>query len=98
MIKHSLEFYIVLLHSSSIPECMKWTLPSLNLDMSIAVNGFQSKLKNRMANSEDPDEMAGTAVNRGFSLNSKTEWQMCTLSVGLALSKLILPPVYLVIS
>ena len=60
--------------------------------------GFQSKLKNRMANSEDPDEMAGTAVNRGFSLNSKTEWQMCTLSVGLALSKLILPPVYLVIS
>ena len=39
------------------PECLKWTLPSLNLDYIVA-NKFQSIINNRMANSEDPDEMA----------------------------------------
>ena len=34
-----------------IPEFLKWTLPSLNLDISTAAkNGFHSKFKNRMAN------------------------------------------------
>ena len=42
------------------PQFLKWTLPSLNLDMStVAKKGFHSKIKkNRVANSVDPDEMA----------------------------------------
>ena len=42
-----------------IPEFLKWTVPSLNLDMPTDANrGFQCKIKNKMANSVDPDETA----------------------------------------
>ena len=40
------------------PEFLKWTLPSLNLDMSIVANGVSVQNKNRMGNIVDPDEMA----------------------------------------
>ena len=35
---------------------MKWTFPSLNLDMSIITNMDVSQNQNRMANSVDPGE------------------------------------------
>ena len=40
-----------------IPEFLKWTLLSLNLDMSTDAKwGFSRKSKNRRANSKDPDD------------------------------------------
>ena len=39
-----------------IPEFLEWTVLSLNFDMS--TDACQSKIKNIMANSVDPDEMA----------------------------------------
>ena len=42
-----------------IPEFLKWTLLSLNLDISTdAKRGLSQKQKNRMANSVDADDMA----------------------------------------
>ena len=50
---------IILMINPFIPEFLKWTLPSLNLDMSTASNrGFSVKIENRLANHVDPDEMA----------------------------------------
>ena len=41
------------------PEFLKWTLPSLNFDLSTDANrGFCLKSKGGMANSVDPDERA----------------------------------------
>ena len=37
---------------------MKWTILSLNLDISVIVNLDVSKNQNRIENSEDPDETA----------------------------------------
>ena len=37
---------------------MKWTFPALNLVMSILQIGMSVKIRNRMANSVDPDETA----------------------------------------
>ena len=38
---------------------MKWTFPSLNLDIPIVANrGMSVKNQNKMANSADPDETA----------------------------------------
>ena len=39
-------------------EFMKWTFPSLKLDMSIVANKGVSKKHNRMADNVDPDKMA----------------------------------------
>ena len=44
---------IVLVINPFTPEVLKWTLPSLNLDIIVANRGY-----NRMANSVDPDKMA----------------------------------------
>ena len=42
-----------------IPEFLEWTPPFLNLDLTTNANTeFQSKIKNRMADSVDPDEIA----------------------------------------
>ena len=37
------------------PVFLKWNLPILNSDTSIIANGVFDKIKNRMANSVDPD-------------------------------------------
>ena len=39
-----------------IPEFLKWTLPFLNLVKSTDENKGQLKIKNRMANSVDPEQ------------------------------------------
>ena len=41
-----------------IPEFLQWTLPCVNLDISILANRDMSKISNRMTNSVDPDETA----------------------------------------
>ena len=40
-----------------------WTLPFLNFDLSTDAEGFQSKIKNKTANSVDPDEMAHSEMS-----------------------------------
>ena len=45
-----------------IPMLLIWTLPFLNLDLSTDAEGFQSKIKNKTANSVDPDEMAHSEI------------------------------------
>ena len=50
---------IIALGINPFSELLKWTLPSLNLDMSTVSNRcFNVNIKNRMANSVDPDETA----------------------------------------
>ena len=45
--------------NSFIPEFLKWTLPSLNLELSTDVNvGFSVKSKIKKPNNVDPDETA----------------------------------------
>ena len=45
--------------NSFIPVYLKWTRPSLNLDMSTDISsGFQSKIQTRIAHNVDPDETA----------------------------------------
>ena len=41
-----------------IPKLLIWTILSLDLDWSIVANKDMSEIKNRMTNSEDPDETA----------------------------------------
>ena len=48
----------VLVFNPFNPEFLMWCRPSLNLDMSNTENKSQSDVKNRLANSVDPDETA----------------------------------------
>ena len=49
----------ILTHNPFSRDFLKWTLPSLNLDMSTNTNRrFRLKSKNTIANSIDPDEKA----------------------------------------
>ena len=53
------EYFQTTCISPFIPEFLKLTLPSLNLDMSFAVNRyFRLNSKHRLVNSIDPDETA----------------------------------------
>ena len=47
-----------LLINPFIPDCLKWVLFSLNLDTFAYINGCHLQIKNRVANSTNPDEKA----------------------------------------